>query len=68
MRKMIKVATVIITLGMMVGCEPDEITVHIPVSAIEMARKGEVAYLKARATGKPEHAPDSIIEKKDHLQ
>ena len=68
MKQIIIMSFGIVALGLMVGCEPDKITVEVPVSAIEKARKGEVVYLKARAEGASEMAPDSILEKKDQVQ
>ena len=68
MRKIIKVTAAIGLFGLMVGCEPDKITVHVPVSAIGKVRNGEVVYLKASANGKPEMVPDSVTEKKDQIQ
>ena len=68
MKQIIMVSIGIVVLGLMVGCEPDKITVEVPVSAIEKARKGEVVYLKARAEGASEIAPDSILEKKEQVQ
>lgn len=68
MKQMSKVAIGIVALGLMVGCEPDKITVAVPVSAIGKARNGEVVYLKARAEGVSEVTPDSILEKKDQIQ
>ena len=64
MKQMSKVAIGIVALGLMVGCEPDKITVEVPVSAIGKARNGEVVYLKARAEGVSEVTPDSILRRR----
>ena len=68
MKRMIKVAAAIVMFGLIIGCEPDKITIQVPVSAIEKARNGGVVYLKASASGSPEIVPDSVTEKKDQIQ
>ena len=67
MKRMIKGAAAIIMFCLIVGCEPDKITIQVPVSAIGKARNGEIVYLKASANGNPEIVPDSITEKKDQI-
>lgn len=52
----------------MTGCEPDKITITVPVSAIQKVMNGETTYLKTRATGFEEFAPDSILEKKGAIE
>ena len=68
MKRTIKVVTAIIMFGLIIGCEPDKITVQVPVSAIAKARNGEIVYLKASANGSPEIVPDSVTKKKDQIQ
>ena len=50
------------------GCEPDKITVEVPVSAIQKAKQGETVYLKARANGVSEIVPGDISKKKDQIR
>lgn len=50
------------------GCEPDKITVEVPVSAIQKAIQGETAYLKARANGVSEFVPNDIAKKKEPIR
>lgn len=53
---------------LLVGCEPDKITVEVPVSAIQKVKQGEVVYLKAHANGVSEFAPDDILNKKTQVE
>ena len=67
MKRIIMMLIGIVVLGLMVGCEPDKITIQVPVSALGKARNGEVVYLKASANGNPEIVPNSVTEKKDQI-
>lgn len=53
---------------MFAGCEPDKITVEVPVSAIAAARAGKVAYVKANAIGSSEMGGSDISAKKDRIR
>ena len=69
-KKSIITATLSALAGMTVltGCEPDKITVEVPVSLIQKAKQGETSYLKIRANGVSEFAPDDIKEKKENIK
>ena len=56
------------TMLLATGCEPDKITVEVPVSAIQKVRQGETVYLKARANGVSEIVPDDISKKKEQIR
>ena len=51
-----------------IGCEPDKITIEVPVSAIQKAKQGETVYIKARANGVSEIVPDEISKKKEQIR
>ena len=63
--KMIMILAAISAAVLLTGCEPDKISIEVPVSAIQKAQQGETTYLKIRANGVAEFAPDSILKKKD---
>ena len=58
----------VVAMLLVTGCEPDKITVEVPVSAIQKAKQGETVYLKARANGVSEIVPDDISKKKDQIR